>query len=308
MTILKFSQANNYLACINLLESVLVQLLSVYLIYRHNYWGSITYSLTMVRIFIQMHDMAHYSFFKSNRFNNHIGQILGILTFMPLLAWKNGHNHHHKHFGNLDKYDASQTILFTKKEYDSMPKFKKLLIRIFRDPFVFFTLSIPFLWFFGSIFYHAKKYGISSTVTLQKFFSFLYAYIMIKYFHIPCIPFLVAIYMSAVIGGILFHLQHSVNIPYRKRNESWNKDVASLEGSTFLVIPFPLSFFTNGIEFHHIHHQNTMVPCYHLSKCHHSINYKEWEMAGVIKVNMKLAFQSLSNVMLDEDKNFLISF
>jgi len=308
MTISKFSQANNYLAWFNLLESGLAQLLAIFLIFRNNYWGYIIYALTMVRMFIQMHDMAHYSFFKSNRLNYNIGQILGILTFMPFVAWKNGHNHHHKHFGNLDKYDMSQTILFTKKEYDCMPKFKKLLIRIIRDPFVFFTLSIPFLWFFGSFFYHAKKYGILSMVSMQKFVSFLYAYIMIKYLHIPCFPFLIAIYLSTVFGGILFHLQHSVNVPYRKRNESWNKDDASIEGSTFLVIPFPVSFFTNGIEFHHIHHQNTMVASYNLSKCHHSINFKEWEIMGVNKVSLDLAFKSLTNVMLDEEKNLLISF
>jgi len=35
-------------------------------------------------------------------------------------------------------------------------------------------------------------------------------------------------------GSTLFHLQHSVNIPYRQRKEKWNSTKAAIEGSTYL--------------------------------------------------------------------------
>ena len=62
--------------------------------------------------------MAHYSFFASVPLNKIIGTILGIYVHFPFDAWRIGHNHHHKHFGNIDRLDLSQTILFTKKQYD----------------------------------------------------------------------------------------------------------------------------------------------------------------------------------------------
>ena len=80
---------------------------------------------------------------------------------------------------------------------------------------------------------------------------------------------------------------------------------ASLEGSTYLQIPFPLNIFTNGIEYHHIHHLNTMVPCYNLSDCHNSI---DWDKSNINIVNFNLAFKSLFNVMLDEENKLLVSF
>jgi omega-6 fatty acid desaturase (delta-12 desaturase) len=78
-------------------------------------WGLLC--LNNVRFFIQFHDMAHFSYFSSLKLNIIVGKIIGIYTHFPFNAWRDGHNHHHKHFGNLDKFDASQTILFTKEQY-----------------------------------------------------------------------------------------------------------------------------------------------------------------------------------------------
>lgn len=72
----------------------------------------------------------------------------------------------------------------------------------------------------------------------------------------------ISMILSQIIGTILFHLQHSVNLPYRQRKDKWNFAKAALEGSTFLEIPKILKTFTNGIEYHHIHHLNTNVPSY----------------------------------------------
>jgi omega-6 fatty acid desaturase (delta-12 desaturase) len=75
------------------------------------------HTLVTVRLFVQFHDMAHYSFFSSMTMNKIIGKILGVYVHFPFDSWRKGHNHHHKHFGNLDRLDLSQTILFTKKQY-----------------------------------------------------------------------------------------------------------------------------------------------------------------------------------------------
>ena len=62
-------------------------------------------------MFVIYHDMAHYSFFSSLSLNTFIGKLLGIQSHFPFYTFRDGHNHHHRHSGNVDL----QTILFTKK-------------------------------------------------------------------------------------------------------------------------------------------------------------------------------------------------
>ena len=309
-----FSKPNNFKAMKSILMSFFLQASALFMILFSDayaflyYLGWSVHSLNIVRIFIQMHDMAHYSFFSNSKLNYYIGTLFGIYTYYPFIAWRDGHNHHHKHFGNLDRFDASQTILFTKKEYEKMPLVKKTLIRIFRDPFVFFTITIPFAWNIGTLFLFIKRYGLISKVTTQKLMSYVLYIFLNQVFNVPLFELCFSIYFASLVGGILFHLQHSVNVPYRKHQNEWDKMEASLEGSTYLQIPFPLNIFTNGIEYHHIHHLNTMVPCYNLSDCHNSIDLNEWKKLNINIVDYNLAFKSLFNVMLDEDKKLLVNF
>jgi hypothetical protein len=51
-----------------------------------------------------------------------------------------------------------------------------------------------------------------------------------------------------------------------------------------------------------------MVPCYNLSDCHNSIDLNEWKKLNINIVDYNLAFKSLFNVMLDEDKKLLVNF
>ena len=89
-------------------------------------------------------------------------------------------------------------------------------------------------------------------------------------FGVPVWQFCFFHVFAEALGTVLFHLQHSVNLPYRQRNAKWDFTKAALEGSTFLDVPFWLKPFTNGIEYHHIHHLNTNVASYVIKECHDS--------------------------------------
>lgn len=124
--------------------------------------GWALHTLNEIRLFVQYHDMAHFSFFSSITLNKAVGHVLGIYNHFPFTAWRDGHNHHHKHFGNLDRLDLSQTILFTKKQYNEMSPLKRIIIRIFREPVIFFLFTAPFIWFVGIFFSIIKRYGLFS--------------------------------------------------------------------------------------------------------------------------------------------------
>lgn len=224
--------------------------------------------LNTVRIFIQFHDMAHFSFFPTIKMNTMVGKLFGIFVHYPFNTWRDGHNHHHKHFGNLDRLDLSQTILFTKKQYEAWPRWLRMIVRIFREPFVFFFVSVPYVWFIGNFYTVGKRYGIFSMSMLEKITSVVLYTWLFPIVGVPAWKMWLSIYFSSILGTVLFHLQHSVNLPYRERKGTWNFEKAALEGSTFLDIPILLKPFTCGIEYHHIHHFNTNVPSYDINTCH----------------------------------------
>ena len=212
-----------------------------------DFLGWAIHTLNAVRFFIQFHDMAHFSFFQSILLNKLVGSLIGVYVCFPFQAWRDGHNHHHRHFGNLDRLDLSQTILFTKKQYESWSLPKKILIRFFREPIVFFIFTAPFIWFFGLLITVGKRYGVLSKPFFEKICSYILFLYVFPIFGIPFMLSVVTVYLGQVIGTFLFHLQHSVNTPYRQRKESWNFTKAALEGSTYLEIPLIFKPFTAGI-------------------------------------------------------------
>jgi omega-6 fatty acid desaturase (delta-12 desaturase) len=131
--VMKFAEPDDRKAWISLGYSLCIELVAILLI-RTNLlimgWG--LHTLNEIRLFVQFHDMAHLSFFNSMTLNKVLGNVLGIYNHFPFAAWRDGHNHHHKHFGNLDRLDLSQTILFTKSQYNQMSPLKRFAIRLFR--------------------------------------------------------------------------------------------------------------------------------------------------------------------------------
>ena len=147
---------------------------------------------------------------------------------------------------------------------------KRILIRVFREPIVFFLFTAPFVWFFGTIYVVGRRYGVISKPFFEKIASLALVFFIFPLLGVSALNFSISIWGTNLIGTILFHLQHSVNLPYRKHKESWDFSKAALEGSTFLEVPFWLAPFTDGIEYHHIHHLNTNVASYAIRECHDS--------------------------------------
>lgn len=152
-----------------------------------------------------------------------------------------------------------------------MPWWKHALARIFREPIVFFIFTAPYAWFVGLLFNNIKRYGLFTSVTFEKVISIISYTFLPGLLGVSAWKMWVSVYCTDLIGTALFHLQHSVNVPYRQRKEQWDFTRAALEGSTFLQVPFMLRPFTNGIEYHHIHHLNTNIPSYKIGECHDNL-------------------------------------
>lgn len=187
------------------------------------------------------------------------------------------------------------------------------MVRFVRQPIIFFFFTSPYAWFLGLFYLIVKRYGLFSKVFLQKVASIIIFLYVFPLLGISSLGMCIAIYLTNLFGTMLFHLQHSVNLPYRQRGENWNFIRAALQGSTFLDIPYLLKPFTNGIEYHHIHHLNTNVASYMISDCHNSFMSSDqkkvgWEKYHINKVDYWTSAKSLLNVMFDEESKVLKMF
>jgi omega-6 fatty acid desaturase (delta-12 desaturase) len=107
---------------------------------------------------------------------------------------------------------------------------------------------------------------------------------------------------AAVMGVWMFSLQHRFDGAVWARETSWNAAAASIEGSSHLVLPRLLQWFTGNIGFHHIHHLDPGVPNYRLEACHRS----DERFARAPTVTLWQGLSAMRYCLWDEENGRLI--
>jgi len=225
----------------------------------------------MIRIFIISHDCGHGSFFKSQKANDILGFITGVLTFTPYYQWRWEHAVHHASSGNLDKRGLGDVWTLTVREYLEASRWKRFAYRLTRNPFVLFVIAPGFLFFIrhripnrdgakrerNSVYWtNLALLGIGAYGSL--WFG-VKAYLIIQ---------LSVMWLAASAGVWLFYVQHQFEGVYWARRDEWDYAAAALQGSSFYKLPKILQWFTGNIGYHHIHHLSPRIPNYRLEGCH----------------------------------------
>lgn len=265
-------------------------------------------SLFILRAFVLMHDCGHYSLFRTRRANQTVGFILGVVTGMPQYVWSKNHNYHHKTNGDWDSYGGVFNIITT-DEYAELSERQKKNYWRFRQPIIlipagfFYVLFFPRVnWVLG---HFVIAYKILRPLATLRFSASIDAarkwetqywktkkdYQHMSYNNIALL--LIWIVMSAWIGflpffllyvastslcgsmGILaFTIQHNFENSYASDTSRVDACQAALEGTSMLVLPKVLNWFTADIAYHHLHHLSVAIPNYHLEACHNE--YQEF--------------------------------
>ena len=259
-------------------NSVLPFFLLWYLMYRSlevSYWLTLALAVPtagfMVRVFIIFHDCGHGSFFKSQRANDLVGTLTGILTLTPYYHWRHDHAIHHASAGNLDRRGVGDVKTLTVEEYRALPPLKRLGYRIFRNPLLMFTVGAWLVFAFVHRFYNRKagkreRFSVHLTnLALLDIIGLLSWLIGLKAFILVEFPILA---ITTTVGVWLFYVQHNFETTYWERHGNWDFASAGLKGSSFYKLPGVLQWFTGNIGFHHIHHLGPRIPNYLLAKCH----------------------------------------
>lgn len=260
-----------------------------------------------VRIFSLFHDCCHGSFFKSQKANEIVGTILGLLVFTPYHHWRWEHSIHHRSAGNLDKRGIGDLWTWTVKEYLNAAWWKKLLYRVLRHPLFLFGIS-PLGLFLVKYRFASKQAGEKERrsvfltnigiLLLGCFLGLIMGwqkYILIQ---------LAVAFLAAASGIWLFYVQHQFEEVYWERAERWDYKSVALAGSSFYKLPKLLEWFTANIGYHHVHHLSPRIPNYLLSRCHKSLPLFE----KVTTLTLPSSFKTLNLHLWDEESKKMVNF
>ena len=299
-----------------MLNSIAPYFILWYLAYRSldvSYWLTLPLvalaALFGMRVFIIFHDCGHGSFFKSKKANDIVGIFTGIITFTPYYAWRHSHAVHHATAGDLDRRGVGDVWTLTYDEYQTLPLWKRILYRVYRNPFFMFVVgpTIDFVvlqrlpWVNTSVKAREKNSVAWTNLTLLAVVIVMSLTIGLKAYLLVQLPIIA---IASSIGVWLFYVQHQYENVYWERHEDWDFATAALYGSSFYKLPKLMQWFTGNIGFHHIHHLSPRIPNYRLEACH----YENPVFQEIEPLTLRTSLKSLHVRVWDEDRHKMIGY
>ena len=262
----------------------------------------------LIRIFIILHDCGHGSFFSSQKANNFLGSICGVVSLTPYFQWRHNHAVHHATSGDLDRratWDVPLT--YTVKEYLALPSWKKALYRAYRHPIGLFVIAPILLFIVAQRFpspgvgrrelwsVHFTNLAVLASLMVLGYFGGFGKVILVQ------LPITI---LAGTIGIWLFYVQHQFEDTYWEHCPDWNFATAALRGSSYFKLPRLLRWFTGNIGLHHIHHLSSRIPNYALQKCHD----ENPEFQQVNTITLLTSLKCVSLRLWDEETQKLVGF
>jgi len=295
-------------------------------------------SLFTLRVFALMHECGHGSLFRTQSLNRAFGFALGVVAGMPQYVWSQNHNFHHVHNGNWEKYRGPYTTLST-GEYAALSSAQQYMYRwkcsILGTPiagFIYLIFNPRFTWLKGSIEFacHVIRRKIAqptgsmhshATSFKARYWKSTKEYrhmawnnlVLITVWVLMCFAlgtslffkvYLISLSLAGAAGIVLFTVQHNFKHSYATDGQCWDCDIGAIEGTSFLVLPAWLNWFTANIGYHHIHHLSASIPNYCLIACHNK--YKHL-FSDVSRLRLAHVYGSLKYILWDTQARQLIS-
>jgi omega-6 fatty acid desaturase (delta-12 desaturase) len=275
------------------------------------YWVTVLLALPagalLVRLFILFHDCCHGSYVRSPLGLRVIGNVLGVIVFTSYSDWRYSHGIHHSTSGNLDRRGIGDVWTMTLEEYAAASRARRILYRVFRNPFFMFGVIPAFSYLVLHRFptRHSHKnqvlgilftdVALAAIILAAGLTIGIRAYLMIQ------LPIMI---LGGAGGVWLFYIQHQFDPTYWSRGEEWGSMESALQGSSYYKLPKVLQWVSGNIGFHHIHHLRPRIPNYNLQRC---LN----ETPELQLTDSLTLWRSLKSVRLkvwDEKKKVLLSF
>jgi acyl-lipid omega-6 desaturase (Delta-12 desaturase) len=260
----------------------------------------------LLRTFIVFHDCTHGSFFASRRANHWVGVVCGLLVYTPFHSWRYEHAVHHASAGDLDKRGLGDVDTLTVAEYRSKGPFGKLGYRMMRNPAV--LLGLGPIW---SLMLEprlvpdwGRRFWRQIIVTDIALVAIVWAMCSLVGWQAFLLVQLPSALLAGAAGVWLFYVQHQFEDVYWERHEDWSYAESALQGSSHLVLPKVLQFFTGNIGLHHVHHLSARIPNYNLQRAHD----ENPVFHDVPTLTLRDGVHALRLKLYDEDRRRLVTF
>lgn len=263
----------------------------------------------LVRLFIIQHDCGHGSFFRSRAANDTLGRLISVLTLTPYGYWRRSHAIHHASAGDLSRRGVGDVDTLTIREYAALPRYRRLLYRLYRNPLVVLVIGPPYLF----ILRHRVPFGaplpfrdiwrsiLSHDLAMLLGYGLLVAVIGLKTFLFLFLPVMI---LATWAAGWLFYTQHQFENAQWDWSENWEFHTAALRNSSYYALPRFLQWFTGNIGFHHIHHLCSRIPNYRLQECLEASP----QLQSINRLTLRESLKGIWLALWDEDKRKLVSF
>jgi len=263
----------------------------------------------LMRMFIIQHDCGHGSFFKSQKANDILGALIGVISLTPYSYWRQTHAIHHSTSGNLTHRGWGDIDTKTVREYAAMSKWGRFKYRLYR--------SVPVMFIIGPSYHFLINHRIpviipadwkNERLSILLNDLVLAVILAVAAYTVGLWPFLqvqLPVSMVTATAGVwLFYVQHQFEGTYWRPDGNWDLAQASLVGSSYFELPKPLQWITGNIGFHHIHHLNSRIPNYNLE----AAMTENPELQKVTKLTMWNSFKCVTLALWDEEKQKLVGF
>ena len=225
----------------------------------------------LVRMYSLFHDLTHNSLFESRATNSRWGYLLGFLLFTPYRWWQRQHSLHHANAGNLDKRGPGEIYTMTVAEYETASRARRLGYRAYRNPLLMLFVGPTLVFLFDRRF---PQRGMSRRILL----SVLVTNVALAGWAIGWSAlvgwgtYLLIQSTTLVVGGAIaawmLYIQHQYEETYYQAGDSWQFELAALQGSSYLKLPRALAWAVGNANYHHVHHLSAKIPNYHLRAAH----------------------------------------
>lgn len=265
--------------------------------------------LLLLRLFLIQHDCGHGAFLPRRSGNDWLGRMLGVLTLTPYDCWRRSHALHHAGTGNLDDRGFGDVNLLTVREFQTRSRSRQLLYRLYRHPVILFGLGPAYLFLVRhrlpiGLMRAGWIYWVSAIATNVATALLLGALMFWLGVGVVSLIFVPVLLIAATIGVWLFYIQHQFERTHWDERAVWSFHEAALRGSSYLVLPSVLRWFTANIGVHHVHHLASRIPFYRLPEVLRAY-------PRLIGLNRLTPLQTLGTLRLalwDEEQRRLVPF
>jgi omega-6 fatty acid desaturase (delta-12 desaturase) len=265
----------------------------------------------LVRLFSIQHDCTHGSFFASRRANVWTGRLCSLFTVTPFLGWGRLHLVHHAEWNDLHRSDLSDiySACLTVREYQALPRGRRLLYRLSRHPLLAIVLLPPLIFVLllrmpldtpRTMVRERRSFHLTN-VALVVLYGALAVLLGWQRVLMVQLPILVA---GTILGCWVLYVQHHFDAARWLAPGEWDFVEASLAGSSWAGLPRVLHWLTGNLTIHHVHHLNARIPNYSLDAASRALQGRY----PMQPFGLRAALAAPWLALWDEDARRLVSF